>query len=191
MCYTLDELNLEIRTCRKCKSMTLGQKRVLGVGNANPLVFFLGEAPGRFGADQTGVPFTRDRSGRLFRDLIASVHLSHVNDVYISNMVKCNPRDEQGRNRRPSREEITCCRKYLQAELKLIRAKVLVPLGTLASWEVLGFRRPMQEINAKEHHNEDYGLVFPLYHPGYILRGNYSINCYREDFKRLKNLALS
>ena len=186
---TLAQVNSKILACNKCKTMNQGQRRVLGVGTTRALVSFIGEAPGRLGADQTGVPFTQDRSGKLLRDLIVKIGLS-TEDVYISNVVKCNPRDECGRNRRPSRKEITNCREYLRAELKLIKAQVLVPLGKLASFELLGFRRSMKEINAQKFFNEQHGWIFPLFHPGYIIRGNYSIDRYRKDFNRLKKLFM-
>lgn len=168
--------------------MNQGQRRVLGVGFMRPLVFFIGEAPGRLGADQTGVPFTLDRSGKLLRDLMVTVGLSPKNNVYISNIVKCNPRDERGRNRRPSRREIANCREYLTAELQLVKAKVLVPLGEIATCELIGSRLPMKKMHAREYYHEVHGLIFPLYHPGYIVRGNYPIALYLKDFLRLKEL---
>jgi len=189
MYSTLDEVNSAICVCNKCETMNQGQRRVPGVGTIRPLIFFIGEAPGRLGADQTGIPFTRDRSGRLLRGLIENIGLSPENDIYISNIIKCNPRDEFGRNRHPSSKEIVNCREYLFGELGLVRARVVVPLGELASRELLGVRKPMKEINSREYYHKLYGRIFPLYHPGYIIRGNYSVDRYRQDFSRLKRIA--
>lgn len=187
MSYALEKLNSQVVSCTKCKLMNQGQKRVVGAGAINSLVFFLGESPGRFGADQTGVPFTRDRSGKLLRKLIEEIGL-RSEEIYTSNVVKCNPRNEQGNNRCPSNQEIANCREYLQAELKAVRAKVMVPLGELAARELIGKRLIMKEINAREFDHAIYGAIFPLYHPGYIIRGNYSLLQYRNDFARLRAL---
>lgn len=189
MSRTLERMNSRLSSCKRCRSMNQGQKRVQGAGVLNPLVFLLGESPGRLGADQTGIPFTRDRSGELLRELLKQVELSPQKEAYFSNIVKCNPRDEQGRNRRPSSEEIANCREYLLTELKAVKAQVIVPLGELASQELLGKKLHMNEINAKECHNRAHGTIFPLYHPGYIVRGNYSLVKYRQDFKRLRRLV--
>ena len=185
MFQTIDELGRRISSCRKCESMNQGQRRVQGVG-IDASVCIVGESPGRFGADLTGVPFTQDRSGKLLRSMIESVGLSQ--DVYITNVVKCNARDKQGRNRSPSRKEIENCREYLKAELDLVKAKVIVPLGRTAAREFVDFKFRMSEINARIFSHRIYGSIFPLYHPGYIIRGNYSETLYTKDFRDLKKL---
>lgn len=167
--------------------MNKSQKRVMGTGVIEPLVFFLGEAPGRRGADQTGIPFTRDRSGKILRKMIEEIELSSE-EIYFSNVVKCNPRNEQGRNRRPSNKEIANCREYLLVELNAVRAKVIVPLGEIASRGFLGKKVSMKAINAKIFNHANFGYIFPLFHPGYIVRGNYSVAEYRRDFKSLRKL---
>jgi DNA polymerase len=168
--------------------MNSGQKRVIGTGVIEPLVFFLGESPGRLGADQTGTPFTKDRSGKLLRKMIEEIGLSSQ-EIYISNVLKCNARDEHGRNRRPSAKEIANCRGHLLSELNIVRAKIIVPLGEIAVREFLGKNMAMKKINAKVTKHADFGCVFPLFHPGFIIRGNYSMAKYRRDFKRLRKLV--
>jgi uracil-DNA glycosylase len=168
--------------------MNKGQKRVTGTGSIEPLVFFIGESPGRLGADQTGIPFTKDRSGQLLRRMIEEIGLC-ADDVYISNVLKCNPRNEEGRNRRPSTQELTSCREFLLTELSIIRPKVIVPLGELAASEFLGRNVIMSEINGRAFSHRKYGNILPLFHPGYIIRGNYSISKYRQDFERLRRFV--
>jgi uracil-DNA glycosylase family 4 len=168
--------------------MNQGQKRVLGAGAIEPLVFFLGESPGRLGADKTGIPFTQDRCGRLLRKMIEEIKL-HPYEIYISNVLKCNPRNEKGKNRRPSNEELVNCHEYLLAELHAVRARVVVPLGEIASKALLGKKVRMEEINAKIFNHVEFGVIFPLYHPGYIIRGNYSLSEYGNDFACLRALS--
>lgn len=187
MSYALEKLNSLVTSCTKCRLMNQGQKRVVGAGAIEPLVFFLGESPGRLGADQTGIPFTQDRSGRLLRRMIGEIELC-PQEIYISNVLKCNPRNEEGKNRPPSNEELVNCHEYLLAEINAVRAKVIVPLGEIASREFLGKKVSMEEINAKIFNHANFGYIFPLFHPGYIIRGNYSVAEYRQDFKSLRRL---
>lgn len=181
---TLDQLNANIAVCKKCPSMNSGQKRVTGIGSWKPQIFFLGEAPGRLGADQTGVPFTQDRSGMLLRNMIAEIKLSS-SDVYISNVLKCNPRNAKDRNRKPTNEELSNCREYLVEELNLVHPKIIVPLGKLASSIFLDENVSMTKINAKAFDHKKYGWIFPLFHPAYVVRGSYSLAKYQQDFRKL------
>jgi hypothetical protein len=76
---------------------------VPGDGTVPAAVVFVGLAPGRLGGDRTGIPFSGDRSGQLLRQMIAR---SGLERVFITNLVRCNPRDAEGRNRDPTPDEI-------------------------------------------------------------------------------------
>src|SRR5947209_8400314 len=108
--------------------MSEDRRRVPGCGVPNPAVLLIGEAPGRFGADRTGIPFFGDRSGAFLRELMAEAGLSTERNAYVTNVVKCNPRDGRGNNRRPSAAECGACRGYLWREIALLRPRILVPL---------------------------------------------------------------
>jgi uracil-DNA glycosylase family 4 len=148
---------------------------------------FVGEAPGRLGGDRTGVPFSGDRSGQFLRELIVELGLNVERDVYITNVVKCNPRDERGNNRAPRPDEVAACRPYLEKELQLLRPRLVVPLGGLACRVLLG--RPLREIRCTLIRQQ--GLSFyPLYHPSYSVSYGYSRERYREEFLVLKALVV-
>jgi DNA polymerase len=185
---SIDDVKNRVLNCKKCEEMNSGQRRVPGVGVLDPLVFILGEAPGRLGADKTGVPFTQDRSGRLLENMMRMIGLSPQRNVYISNIVKCNPRTESGKNRRPSMKEIENCKEYLVAELNTVRPQVILPLGELASKQVLGVGQRFCEIVGHVKTDSFNRPILPLYHPSYVIRGSYSIHCYRQDFQRLGRL---
>jgi DNA polymerase len=145
----------------------------------------VGEAPGRFGADRTGVPFSGDRSGRFLRELIAELGLDAERETYITNVVKCNPRDERGCNRRPTTAEVDACRPHLEAELRLVRPRVVVPLGSLACLALVG--RQLREVRGEPVQREGL-LLFPLYHPSYAASYSYPRERYREEFLALRSL---
>jgi uracil-DNA glycosylase family 4 len=161
------------------------RRRVPGHGPARASLVLVGEAPGRFGADRTGIPFSGDRSGAFLRELIAELGLDAERDVYITNVVKCNPRDERGHNRAPSTDEIAACRPHLTAELRLLRPRVVVSLGALACRALLG--RPLREVRGIPI-RQDGLLLFALYHPSYAASYSYPRERYREEFLALRGL---
>jgi uracil-DNA glycosylase family 4 len=164
------------------------RRRVPGHGPAEAVLVFVGEAPGRFGADRTGVPFSGDRSGRFLRELIVELGLDVERDVYITNVVKCNPRDDRGNNRAPSGAEIIACRPHLEAELSLLRPRVVVPLGALACRVLLD--RRLREVRSTPIRRG--GLwYFPLYHPSYAVSYGYPREQYRREFLALGPLLAS
>jgi uracil-DNA glycosylase family 4 len=171
--------------CRACPSMPPERRRVPGHGPVEAKVAFVGEAPGRFGADRTGVPFSGDRSGAFLRELIAELGLDAERDVYITNVVKCNPRDNRGNNRAPTRQEVDACRPHLAAELRLLHPRVVVALGALACRVLLGC--PLREVRGTPVRREGL-LCMALYHPGYVTGYGYSRERYREEFLALRPL---
>lgn len=154
--------------CRRCLRME-SRTRVLGHANG-PLgarVLFLAEAPGRFGADASGVPLSGDRTGRTFEQFLACAGLRR-SDIFISNAVLCNPRDAAGRNGKPSRDEVANCGSHLARLLTVLDPAVVVTLGVVA----------LEAIARIEPHRvrlrRDVGqpsawcgrVLVPLYHPG-------------------------
>src|SRR5258707_1380878 len=96
----------QVRACRACPRMA-GRRRVLGDANG-PLrarAVLVGTAPGRYGAERTGIPFSGDRSGAALDVLLARAGLRR-DDVFITNAVLCNPQDAGGRNDEPSAAEL-------------------------------------------------------------------------------------
>jgi len=172
-----------MRECRDCDALVKCRSRVVpGDGAAPATVMFVGIAPGRFGGDLTGIPFSGDRSGMLLRRMIARVGLG---DVFITNLVRCNPRDERGRNRDPSASEIANCRRHLEAEIALVHPRLIVCLGAMAWRALAGKDAPFNPARAKPI-SHSVGIIYPMYHPGYVIRGAYQERRYRQDFRALR-----
>ena len=100
MLRDLDGLFATVANCAACPAM--GCRPVLSPanGSAGAGVLFVGEAPGRFGAGRTGVPFQGDVAGQRFERLLAEAGLRRA-EVFVTNAVLCNPRTADGRNDRP------------------------------------------------------------------------------------------
>lgn len=179
-------LNREISSCKQCKAIAKTRKRpVLGIGSPEARVLIVGLAPGKDGADLTGIPFTRDPSGKLINEMLSVAGLSRSQDVYITNLVKCNPKDSQNRNRTPSKEEIKNCAPFLRRETDCIKPRVIVTFGKAATEFLLDTRiTKMAQFHGKSELRKGF-LFFPFIHPGYVIRGAYAKQKYLEEFKVL------
>jgi len=171
--------------CIRCPALVLSRSRVVpGAGEIPSDVAFVGLAPGRFGGDRTGIPFSGDRSGDLLRRMIRRADLQRV---FITNVVRCNPRDRRGRNRDPDAQEIANCRSHLEAELTLASPRLIVALGRIAWRELAGRTAEFSPVDASPLCIGDRWL-FPMYHPAYVIRGSYPERRYARDFRRLAKL---
>jgi uracil-DNA glycosylase len=180
-------LRASIRTCTACDALVRCRSRVVpGDGDVPADVAFVGIAPGRLGGDRTGVPFSGDRSGELLRRMIAC---SRLGRVFITNLVRCNPRDGKGRNRDPVADEIAKCAVHLRAELSLAQPRIVACLGRLV-WKQLAGRAVRFAPRRAKPVTVDGLVVYPMYHPAFVNRGAYSIRSYSRDFARLARWSL-
>ena len=179
---TLHEMEKVLEKCDKCPQLVKTRKRVVaGAGSPHAATMFIGLAPGRNGADITGVPFTRDPSGKIFREMVAE--MSDL-DFYVTNLVKCVPIDQQGRNRSPSHREILNCFEYVENEIALVDPRVIVLLGRTATKTFLRDIGTMHTVHNKPI--DDNGRwIIPFLHPGYVVRGGYTKAEYIKDFCEL------
>src|SRR5256714_1738200 len=92
-------------------------------GNVDARVMFIGEAPGRKGADRTRVPFSGDQSGDNFDRFLDAAGLTR-SDIFITSAALCNPRGASGANRRPSSPELRNCSDFLGRTIELVNPRV-------------------------------------------------------------------
>jgi uracil-DNA glycosylase family 4 len=166
------------RGCTRCPELAANRRCIVhGYGAPDARVFFVGEAPGYKGGDLTGVPFTRDRSGVRFQQVLIDLGLSDETDArverprlrcYVTNVVRCNP----PANRTPSRNEVSNCLSHLWQELELVRPQIVVPLGNVAARAI--FSRlvscpapPITQAHARVWSGSD-ATVVPMRHPARI-----------------------
>src|SRR6476660_3468564 len=127
-----DSLVAEAAACVRCPAMC-DRAAVLSElnGRIDARVMFIGEAPGRKGADRTRVPFSGDQSGKNFDRFLTSVGLAR-SEIFITSAALCNPRMATGANRRPTSKELRNCSDFLQRTIELIDPRVIVTLGGVA-----------------------------------------------------------
>lgn len=161
------ELATEAAHCTLCPGMC-GRSAVLSElnGPINARVMFIGEAPGRKGADRTRIPFSGDQSGKNFERFLASINLQR-SEIFITSAALCNPRVTSGANRRPKPSEIRNCSAFLRRTIELVEPAVIVTLGTvaLAALKLLHYHEFTLKNDAGRIRRWEGRLLVPLYHP--------------------------
>src|SRR5258708_36572926 len=99
-------------------------------GPVDARVMFIGEAPGRKGADRTRIPFSGDQSGANFDRFLGSIGLTRE-QIFITSAALCNPRAESAANRRPTQNELTNLSSFLRRTLDIVTPRVIVTLGSV------------------------------------------------------------
>ena len=161
----MDVLAAEIVANDVCPELAAtAQRLVMGDGNLNAEIVFIGEAPGKK-EDETGLPFV-GASGKFLDEMLTSVNLTRQ-DVYITSIVKYRP----PKNRDPKPAEKAAFWPYQLRQLEIIQPKVVVTLGKHS----LGYFLPgakIAEVHGQASRVTIDGLdliVIPLFHPAAAL----------------------
>jgi uracil-DNA glycosylase family 4 len=136
-------------------------------GNLTSEIMFVGEAPGRLGADQTAIPFHGDTTGNNFERLLQDAGLDR-NSIFVTNAVLCNPKDAHGNNATPSQAEMTNCSQFLKRQIDIVDPRLVVTLGQTALTAV-GQVSPHSLVLAQNVATVTpwyERFLMPLYHPG-------------------------
>ena len=164
---SFNQLVKDASNCTLCPAMC-GRSAVLSELNGSPeaRVMFIGEAPGRKGADRTRIPFSGDQSGANFDRFLNSIELTRK-EIFITSAALCNPRSESGANRKPAQKELKNCSSFLRRTLDVVNPRVIVTLGSVAL-EALK-RIQYHELNLKESAAQIQSwndrVLVPVYHP--------------------------
>jgi uracil-DNA glycosylase len=158
----LARLAVEWADCRDCALAATRTSVVVGDGDPQARLMFVGEAPG-FHEDRRGIPFV-GQAGQLLDALLAGIGLTRA-DCYIANVLKCRPPN----NRTPDPLESEACRPYLERQVELIRPKLIVALGKSAASLLLHTDATIASLRGRVHQYRGVPLVV-TYHPAYLLR---------------------
>src|SRR6266498_2287729 len=167
---TLSLLREAAADCKACDLWKLGTQTVFGEGRRGSIVMFIGEQPGNE-EDLSGQPFVGP-AGRLLDQALEEVGIDR-SQTYVTNVVKhfkWEPRGKRRIHKKPNAQEIAACRPWLQAEIALIKPKIVVALGATAAQALLGpqFRVTKQRGEFLESTFAPY--IMATVHPSSILR---------------------
>jgi uracil-DNA glycosylase len=182
----MDEIALakDTEICKNCKNI------VIGKGNLNAEIMFVGEAPGK-NEDEQGIPFV-GASGKRLDFLLKKVGLT-LEEIYIANILKCRPPG----NRNPLPEEIKAHTPWLIKQIREIKPKVICSLGNYATKFFLSGGRVdemenfpgISSIHGKFKIIEFEGIkmkLIPLFHPAAIIYNQKLIPLWEEDMEIVK-----
>lgn len=178
----LDQIKADILERNICPDLAQeATNLVMGDGNANADIVFIGEAPGK-NEDLQGLPFV-GAAGKFLNEMLEGIGLDRQ-DVYITNIVKYRPPN----NRDPLPEEKKAFWPYLVKQLQVIKPTVVVTLGRHS----MEYFLPSQKIS--EVHGEpkrvslgDDGsfMILPLFHPAAALYNGGLRQTLIDDFSAL------
>lgn len=159
------ELESYAADCEECSLHNNRINPVFAKGNLNSSIFICGMVPAHE-ENAVGIPFV-GRAGKLLDHILEQCGLD-LNDVYITNIVKCCLAPGI-----PLKQEwVDTCLPYLVAQISELKPKVILTLGKDASDGLFGRKTSsMGSIRGKVFYYGDDIRVVPTYHPSYLLRG--------------------
>jgi uracil-DNA glycosylase len=167
---TLPVLQAAVQSCRGCDLYKPATQAVFGEGPKAARVILIGEQPGNE-EDLQGKPFVGP-AGTLLNRALADASIDR-SQTYVTNVVKHFKFEERGKRRihkKPGIAEVNACEPWLEAEVELVKPKIIVCLGATAAQALLGskFRLTRQRGEAFDH---PWGpRVVATIHPSAILR---------------------
>lgn len=191
-------LEIVRQKCENCMGCALGATRnniVFSDGDAaTARIVLIGEAPGET-EDETGRPFV-GRAGQLLDEFLTEAGISRNRDLYIINTVKCRPPE----NRVPTDEEKAACRKFLEAQIDIIKPDAIILCGATAlkSFVTLDKKQTISKIRGQWMTITVDGVEYKamtIFHPSYLLR-NHSMEegsprrLMQEDLRNIKETVL-
>jgi len=156
--------------CKGCELWERGTQTVFGQGARRAEVLFVGEQPGNE-EDLTGKPFVGP-AGRLLNYALDEAGIDR-SQTYVTNVVKhfkWEPRGKRRIHKKPNAREIAACRPWLEAEIGLLKPKVIVCLGATAARALLGPRFKVSKQRGQFIESTLAPYILATVHPSSILR---------------------
>lgn len=166
---TIESISSKIQKCTHCQLARTRTNVVPGEGVPHPDVLVIGEGPG-YDEDMQGRPFV-GKAGILLDKMLAAINLSRTTNCFIANIVKCRP----PQNRDPFPEEEEACFSFLEAQIKVLKPKMILCMGRISGQKMLNTQEPVGKLRGNFFEYNGIPLMI-TYHPSALLRN--------QDLKR-------
>ncbi len=166
---SIKDISDKITRCTRCGLARTRTNVVPGTGIEHPDVLVIGEGPG-YDEDMKGEPFV-GKAGILLDKMLNAINLDRKTNCYIANIVKCRPPE----NRNPNPDEISACIGFLEAQIKILKPKMILCMGLVAGHSLLKIETPMNQMHGNFYEYNEIPVMV-TYHPSALLRN--------EDLKR-------
>lgn len=167
---SLKEVREAARHCTACPLYKSGTQTVFGEGPKNPALMLVGEQPGVY-EDVAGKPFVGP-AGKIMNRALEDAGIDRK-QAYVTNAVKhfkWEPRGKRRIHKKPNSREIAACRPWLEAELRIVRPKLLVCLGATAAQTIFGPAFRVTRERGKVLSSDLAPKVVATVHPSSLLR---------------------
>lgn len=128
---SLGDVILKIARCTRCSLARTRTNVVPGQGSKSAEVLVIGDGPA-MEDDASGVPFS-GAAGLLMDKMLNAVKLDRRQNCFLTNIVKCTP----PQNRDPYPEETDACFGFIEAQIKIIKPKLILCSGRVAAVSLL------------------------------------------------------
>ena len=165
----ITELKNIVENFDGCNLKKMATNTVFADGNPNSKIMVIGEAPGN-NEDIEGIPFCGD-SGEMLSGMLQGINLSRQNDYYITNVIFWRPPG----NRRPTDEELSICRPFVQRHIQLFNPKLIILVGATAMNAMIDAKETISNIRGKflkiKPDYLDHEVIFlTIFHPSFLMR---------------------
>ena len=194
---TVAHLRQLAASCRACDLWKTATQTVFGEGPSKSRIMLVGEQPGDQ-EDRAGHPFVGP-AGKLLDEALAEAGIDRAN-VYITNVVKhfkwsASERGKRRIHKKPRTVEISACRPWLDAELRVVKPQVLVCLGASAAQALLGKGFSVSRQRGQLVETTLAPFTTATVHPSSILRApddearHQQMRAFVDDLKKIARLA--
>ncbi len=180
----LERLHKSLRACTRCDLCAERTQVVVGAGDPDANLMFVGEAPGA-NEDRTGMPFV-GQAGTLLESLLKGIGLTR-DQVFITNVLKCRPPG----NRDPAASEIEACQGFLAQQVALIQPRLVCTLGNFATKLISGRPDGISTVHGTVQQVRFAGVditLFPVFHPAAALYQRSLLGTLQQDFAQIPAL---
>lgn len=167
---SLSEVRIASRQCTACPLYSRATQTVFGEGPQGAPIMLVGEQPGDY-EDVAGRPFVGP-AGKIMDQALEEVGIDRTK-VYVTNVVKhfkWEPRGKRRIHQKPNAREIAACRPWLEAEVRLVKPKLLVCLGATAAQAIFGPSFRVTRERGKVLSSKLAPRVLATVHPSSLLR---------------------
>ena len=167
---SLSALREAARACTACHLYKSATQTVFGEGPKRAAIMFVGEQPGDY-EDLVGKPFVGP-AGQIMNRALEEAGIDRQ-EVYVTNAVKhfkWEPRGKRRIHEKPNAREIAACRPWLEAELRIVKPKLVVLLGATAAQTIFGSSFRVTRERGKVLSSEFAPKIVATVHPSSLLR---------------------
>jgi len=158
------------KDCEACHLYKRATQTVFGEGPKSATMMLVGEQPGDY-EDVAGKPFVGP-AGKIMDQALEEAGIDR-SQVYVTNAVKhfkWEPRGKRRIHQKPNSREIAACRPWLEAELRIVKPKLVVAMGATAAQTIFGPGFRVTRERGKVLSSKLAPRVLATVHPSSLLR---------------------